>query len=56
MDFVYHKYRCVLQQEPNIILSPEEHKTYKRLSIEEALEHNLILGEDEIIRDIYGIR
>lgn len=56
MDFVYHKYRCVLQQEPTIILSPGEHKAYKRITPQEALEDNLILGEDEIIRDIYNIK
>lgn len=55
MDFIYHKYRCVLQQEPTIVLSPGEHKAYKRFTAQEALQQSLILGEDEIIKDIYWI-
>jgi len=56
MDFTYHKYRAVLQQEPNIFLSIDKHKDYARFTPEEALQHTLILWEDEIIRDIYNIK
>ena len=55
MDFIYHKYRLVLDEDPIIVLSPNEHKAYAWFTPEEALQQELIPGEDEIIRDIYDI-
>lgn len=55
IDFTYHKFRVRLEEDPAIILSPNEHKAYAWFTPEEALKQDLIPGEDEIIRDIYGI-
>lgn len=56
MDFVYHKYRRVFETKPEIQLREKEHKAYDRFTPQEALAHTLLLGEDEVIRDIYNIQ
>ena len=54
-DFIYHKYRYVFNEKPIISLRETEHKWFDWFTPQEALEHSLLLWEDEVIRDIYWI-
>ncbi len=54
-DYLYFKYKVVFDDRPTIIINKEEHKWFDRFTPQEALERPLLLGEDEVIRDIYGI-
>lgn len=54
-DFVYHKYRCLFKEKPAVFLREKEHKWFDWFSPQEALEHELLLWEDEVIKDIFWI-
>jgi 8-oxo-dGTP pyrophosphatase MutT (NUDIX family) len=55
-DFVYHMYRLQLISLPNITLNLDEYKDFKWVTPNEALNHDLIPGEDECIRLFYKIK
>ena len=54
-DYEYHKFKLVLDEEPNIILNSREHTDKIRLTPEETLNLNLIRWEDEVIKHYYWI-
>lgn len=54
-DFVYHKFKIILDEEPDIILNNREHTDKIRKTPKETLWLNLILWEDEIIKYYYWI-
>lgn len=54
-DFIYHKYRYIFSEKPDVTIDSKEHKDFDWFTPEEALEHELLLWEDEVIRDIYNI-
>ena len=54
-DYLYFKYKVVLDDKPTVIINEEEHKWFDWFTPEEALKHTLLLWEDEVIKDIYGI-
>lgn len=54
-DFIYHMYSTKLQQEPEIKINLEEHKSYIRKTPIEALRENLIEDLDVCIKMFYNI-
>lgn len=55
IDFVYHMFRTVVSDKPNVEINPVEHKTHTWLTPEEALELELIQDEDWCIKKVYGV-
>lgn len=55
-DFEYHKFKLILDEEPNIILNSREHIDKTRHTPQDTLKLNLILWEDEVIQYYYWIK
>ncbi len=55
-DFIYHKFKHTFTEKPEVKIKTDEHKWFDWFTPEEALEHELLLGEDEVIKDIYDIK
>lgn len=56
MDFIYHMFYADLEKDCEIKLRSEEHKDYKWVTPEEALDLPLILDNDLCIKLFYGIK
>ncbi len=54
-DFVYHMFWIQLNDRPDVVLSQDEHKAFRRVSPEEALLMPLIEDEDACIKLIYEL-
>ncbi len=54
-DFVYTIFRCRLAEQPGVRLAPEEHKGFRWLTPQEALEMPLIPDEDVCLKLSYGL-
>ncbi len=54
--FTYTKFRCVLDEEPIVVLSENEHKDFVWVTPDEALRMPLIMDEDFTIQHAYGIK
>ncbi|MFZ2150439.1 MAG: NUDIX hydrolase [Candidatus Absconditicoccaceae bacterium] len=55
-DFEYHKFKLILDEEPDVILNNREHIDKVRNTPQDTIKLNLILGEDEVIQYYYGIK
>ena len=55
-DFIYHIFSTSLENIPEIILNPNEHKNYFWITPKEALAFDLIPGEAECIKLHYDIK
>ena len=54
--FIYTKYSIVLPEKPDVVLREDEHKDFAWVSPEESLHMALIMHEDFIVKDVYGIK
>lgn len=54
-DFVYHAFSTSYEEKPKITLSPAEHKDYRWVTPQEALQMKLILDLDECIKRYFKI-
>ena len=54
-DFIYHIFHSKLDILPEIIINPDEHKSYIWRNPRESLEENLIEDEDECIKLFYWL-
>ncbi|MEK7574984.1 MAG: NUDIX hydrolase [Patescibacteria group bacterium] len=52
-DFVYHVFRAILETEPAVVLSIKEHQAFCFVTPTEALEMNLVDGNNECIKMSY---
>jgi 8-oxo-dGTP diphosphatase len=52
-DFIYHMFETNLRDEPNIRINNEEHKGYKWVTPQQALQMNLIRDLDKCIEMFY---
>lgn len=55
-NFLYHYFYCSLEEIPQIVISPNEHKDFVWVTKEEALNMPLVLDEDHCMKDFYGIK
>jgi 8-oxo-dGTP pyrophosphatase MutT (NUDIX family) len=55
-DFLYHQYRVVFQEFPQIVVNEKEHKGYEWMTPAEALQVPLIHDEEHCIEYVYGIQ
>ncbi len=55
-DFEYHKFKVILDEDPDIILNNREHIDKIWKTPKETLWLNLILWEDEVIQYYYWIK
>lgn len=55
-SFIYHMFFTQLDEEKEIIINPEEHLSYKRISVEQSLQLNLVEDLDTCIRMFYSGR
>jgi 8-oxo-dGTP pyrophosphatase MutT (NUDIX family) len=53
-DYRYHVYRLSIDKKPEIILNPEESKSFVWITPHEAFALDLIQHEDDVIIDCYG--
>ena len=54
-DFVYHMFHLPFADKPAIKLDPKEHKSFKWVTPQKALEMDLIEDEDSCIKLFYNI-
>jgi 8-oxo-dGTP pyrophosphatase MutT (NUDIX family) len=54
IDFTYHMFETELSEHPEVTIDPNEHTEFKWMTLNEALLHPLIPGEDECIFIAYG--
>jgi len=54
-DFLYHMYRASLKKRPQIVINPNEHKSFRWVSPREALKENLIQDLDVCIKLFYKL-
>lgn len=54
-DFLYHSFSTAYAEKPEIILSPTEHKDYKWVTPQEALQMKLITDLDACIKLYFKI-
>lgn len=52
-DIVFYVFHAVLNQMPCVVINPDEHKDFKRVTPEEALEMDLMEDEAECIKLIF---
>jgi len=52
-DFIYHMYKTILNDVPNITLRPNEHQNYKWIKPQKALDLNLVTDLDSCIKMYY---
>lgn len=55
-NFIYHIFFTQLTRKPKIIINPEEHLSYERVSVEQSLQLNLVEDLDTCIRMFYSSR
>ncbi len=56
MDIVYHIFRHVLSEEPDVVLSPTEHKAFRWVTPEECLRLPCVEDEEPCVRLAYPTR
>ncbi len=54
-DFVYHLFRIVLSEKPEVRVKKDEHKAYCWASLQNALVMPLIEDEDTCLKMIYAV-
>ncbi|MDO8482323.1 MAG: NUDIX hydrolase [bacterium] len=54
-DFVYHIFHLPLEQEPEIVIHPEEHKAFEWVSPADALQMNLMPDTGNCIKLFYKL-
>ena len=54
-DFIYHMFHKRFDTQPQVTISPNEHKEYIRITPEQALKLDLIKDLDECIKMFYKI-
>jgi 8-oxo-dGTP diphosphatase len=54
-DFVFDIFKSEIKNFPDVVLSKEEHKDFRWVTPSEALSLDLILDEDECIKNTYKI-
>lgn len=52
-DFIYHMFKIILNERPNVLIRNDEHKDYKWIFPQDALEMNLIQDLDKCIEISY---
>lgn len=56
VDFIYHVYIHKLKNKPNIKINSEELVEYVWITPKKALDLDLILAEDHVIRTVYNLK
>ncbi|MEK6970014.1 MAG: NUDIX hydrolase [Nanoarchaeota archaeon] len=54
-DFIYHIFHTKLDKQPEVVIAPNEHKSFNWISPEKALEMSLIQDLDACIKLFYKI-
>ncbi|MEA3430862.1 MAG: NUDIX hydrolase [Nanoarchaeota archaeon] len=55
LRFIYHLFSCEINQAPQIIIRNNEHKNFKWVTPEQALNMPLIQDFDSVIKDFFNI-
>lgn len=54
-DFVFNMYRTELDAEPDLMVSPAEHKEAMWVTAKEALQMTLVMGNEVLVREFFGL-
>ncbi|HCC83260.1 TPA: hypothetical protein DEP96_00240 [Candidatus Uhrbacteria bacterium] len=54
-DFVFNMYTTELAEEPSLVVSSAEHKEAAWVTAEEALAMNLVMGNEVLVREFFGL-
>ncbi len=54
-DFVFNMYKTKLDEEPSLVVSSAEHKEAAWVTAEEALQMNLVMGNEVLVREFFGL-
>lgn len=56
IDYIFHGFAIVLTEKPAICLNPQEHSAYQWVTVEEALQMNLMGGGQCALRQYQRLR
>ena len=54
-DYIYHVYRLIVSEKPELLLDTKENKEYRWVTPKESLKLNLIQDEDSVIKWCYAL-